>query len=116
MHRKLLVLSLVFATAIVLLTPAMATAFQWHMRYGQAKHESRRYASRTCSELSECEAFGVGQCYRRSESRFDCTIGFFFPGPEYIEEIECNEILHWGVDYNGYVRLKNSGEPQCFTR
>jgi hypothetical protein len=116
MHRKLLVLLLAVAGVVVVSIPTSAGAFQWHMRYGQAKHESRRFAMRTCSELSECEAFGVGQCYRRSSSRFDCEIGLFFTGVERPEEIECNQVLHWGVDYRGYIRLKSSGEPHCFTR
>lgn len=98
---------LVFATS--------ASAFQWRMRYGQAKHESKRLAGELCEELRECTGYGVGQCYRRSLSRFDCEIGLFYPGYEVGEETECNEVLHWGVNYQGTIVLKNSGEPNCFT-
>jgi hypothetical protein len=103
----------VAALAAFLLLAGSAEAFQWHMRYGQAKHASRQYAVGACEQIGECTAFAVGQCYRISASRFDCQIGIFTPGVE-TEEIECNQMLHWGVSYTGRVQLKNSGEPNCF--
>jgi hypothetical protein len=95
---------------------ASADAFKYRMRYGQAKHESLTYVKRLCAEIPECTGYGTGQCYRRSLSRFDCMVGIFSEGAEYGEEIECDQMLHWGVSLSGYVSLKNSGEPYCYIR
>ncbi len=105
----------VIAMAAFFALAGSAEAFQWHMRYGQAKHASKEYAKEGCREIAECVAYAVGQCYRQSSSRFDCTVGRFYPGVEPGEEIECNTVLHWGVSYSGRVQLKNAGEPYCFS-
>ncbi len=99
-------------TALVL-SAGSANAFQWHMRFGQAKNASKEYTKDLCADLRECIGWGVGQCYRQSNSRFDCTIGTWFPGKEAGEEIECRQVLHWGASYSGYVVLKNAGRPNC---
>ncbi len=92
-----------------------ADAFQWHMRYGQAKHASRVFIQEACREDHECTGYGVGQCSRISSSRFDCEAGLFYANtPGLGEELECNIALHWGVSYSGYVVLKNHGQPHCF--
>jgi hypothetical protein len=93
-----------------------AQAFQWHMRYGQAKHASREFVEGACRADSECTGYGVGQCARVSGSRFDCEVGTFYaesPAPG--EETECNVLLHWGVNRAGYVVLKRHGTPHCFS-
>ncbi len=91
-----------------------AQAFQWHLRYGQAKHASRQFAEQVCREDRECSGWGVGQCYRASSSRFDCTIGLFYKGLyEPGDKAECDIVLHWGVDHAGYMKLKNYGDPHC---
>lgn len=105
---------LIAVLALGLLMPASAEAVQWRMRYGQAKHATKEYAQDTCEELRECTAWGVGQCFRRSLSRFSCSMGTFFPGVEPGEEIECRQVLHWGVSFDGYVELKARGRPHCF--
>lgn len=106
------VLLALFATASL---PTSAGAFRWHLRYGQAKRETWHHAHRRCGEVRECEAYAAGTCRRRSDSRFDCVMGLFFPGAEGPREIECNSILHWGVARGGYVALKYEGRPHCFT-
>jgi hypothetical protein len=105
-------LALAAITALFLLVGS-AQAFQWHMRYGQAKHASRAFAEELCRSSSECTGYGVGQCYRASESRFDCTIGLFSPGVEPGEEIECDVVLHWGASRSGFVALKRRGPFHC---
>lgn len=101
--------------AAFLLLAGTAQAFEWHMRYGQAKHESRAFVEQVCREDRECTGFGVGQCFRISSSRFDCEVGTFYANyPEYGEEMECNLPLHWGVSYYGEVVLKNHGRAHCF--
>jgi hypothetical protein len=92
-----------------------AQAFQWHMRYGQAKHASKEFVEQACREDRKCTGYGVGKCVRISESRFDCEVGTFYaesPGPG--EETECNVLLHWGVNRAGYMVLKRHGTPHCF--
>ena len=110
---------MVMATLLALLVvgslPANATAFRWHLRYGQAKRETWRHARQRCARVGECEAYAAGTCRRRSDSRFDCVMGLFFPGAEGPKEIECNSILHWGVRRGGYVTLQYEGRPHCFT-
>lgn len=101
------------AVAGLLVLAGSAEAFQWHMSYGQAKNESKIFAKETCNEISDCTGWGVGACIRRSSSRFDCTIGIFGPGREPGEEIECDQVLHWGVNRAGIVVLKNFGRPAC---
>ena len=97
----------------LLVMAGTADAFQWRMTYGQAKSESRAYAQETCREIPECTGWGVGACLRRSLSRFDCTIGIFARGVEPGEEIECDQVLHWGVNRAGVIVLKNFGRPAC---
>ena len=104
----------VLAVAGLLVMAGAADAFQWRMSWGQAKRESKIYAKETCAELSDCIGWGVGTCKRRSLSRFDCTIGIFASGREPGEEIECDQVLHWGVDRGGTIVLKNFGRPHCF--
>lgn len=107
---------LVSALAAFFLLAASAQAFHWHMSYGQAKHSSREFAQELCDQDNKCTGFGVGQCLRKSESRFDCEVGVFYAeAPEPGEELECNILLHWGVGHTGVVELKNYGKPRCFT-
>lgn len=101
------------AVAGLLLMAGSADASQWRMSYGQAKSESKLYAQEVCRGLPECTGWGVGACVRRSLSRFDCTIGIFTPGLEPGEEIECDQVLHWGVNRGGIIVLKNFGRPYC---
>jgi hypothetical protein len=105
----------VSALLTFLVLAGSAQAFQWHMRYGQAKHASREFVEQLCREDPECTDYGVGACIRVSESRFDCEVGTFYaqsPGPG--EETECNVRLHWGVNRAGYIVLKRHGTPHCF--
>lgn len=98
------------------LVAASAQAFQWHMGYGQAKHASKEFAQAACHEDNKCSGYGVGQCLRKSESRFDCEAGLFYANaPEPGEEVGCSILLHWGVGHTGVVELKNYGKPRCFT-
>jgi hypothetical protein len=39
---------------------------------------------------------------------------FYAEEPEPGEEMECNIMLHWGVDHSGALALKNYGKPHCF--
>ncbi len=101
--------------AAFFLLAASAQAFQWHMSHGQAKHLSREFAEVACHQDHKCSGYGVGQCLRASESRFDCEVGLFYAEePEPGEETECNITLHWGVGHSGAVELKNYGKPHCF--
>lgn len=90
-----------------------AQAFQWHMSYGQAKNASKALAKELCQGVSDCTGYSVGQCIRKSESRFDCVIGLFSSGAEPGEEVECDVVLHWGASRGGYIALKNRGPFQC---
>jgi hypothetical protein len=92
-----------------------AQAFRWHMRYGQAKNASKAFVQELCREDRGCTGYGIGQCFRISESRFDCEVGTFYADtPGLGEEMECNVLLHWGVGRSGYVVLKRHGPPHCF--
>ncbi|HEX7279607.1 MAG TPA: hypothetical protein VF255_08305 [Solirubrobacterales bacterium] len=97
----------------LLLMTGTADAFKWRMSYGQAKSESKAFAQGVCRELPDCTRWAVGPCLRRSLSRFDCTIGIFGRGAEPGEEIQCDQVLHWGVDRSGAVVLKNFSRPHC---
>lgn len=106
-------LALVSLLAFFVLVSA-AQAFQWHMRYGQAKHASREFIEQVCHEDPKCTGYAVPKCARASESRFDCLVGTFYaelPGPG--EETECHMVLHWGVDHAGYMALKRHGPLHC---
>jgi hypothetical protein len=117
---KLKVLALVISAFLVL--AGSAEASQRHMRYGQAKHESRGFIKELCSEERQCTGYDVGQCYRQSESGFACKIVTFWADiPEFVdnasefgEHSECNTTLHWGMNYSGYIRLKGAGSAHCF--
>lgn len=111
MRAKLMVVALIAFFAFA----GSAQAFEWHMRYGQAKHETLAYSEEACAEVRGCLTWGVGSpCYRASNSRFDCLMALFFEGVRPGEQIECNSILHWGVNRSGIIALKNQGEPNCF--
>jgi hypothetical protein len=98
-----------------LLLVASAQAFHWRMNYGQAKHSSKEFVEEACRHDHKCTGFGIGSCQRSSDSRFDCEVGLFYAEePEPGEEVECNIMLHWGVDHSGAVTLKNYGKPHCF--
>ena len=102
--------------AAFFLLVASAQAFHWHMSYGQAKHSSREFVEEACHGEKKCTGYGVGQFLRKSESRFDCEVGFFYAdAPEPGEEVECNVLLHWGVGHAGVIELRNYGKPHCFT-
>ncbi len=102
--------------AAFFLLVAGAQAFHWHMGYGQAKSVSKEFAQIGCREDSKCTRYEAGQCLRKSESRFDCEVAFFYAKtPQPGEEVECDILLHWGVDHRGAVALKNYGKPRCST-
>lgn len=95
---------------------ASASAFHWHLGYGQAKHATKEFAEAFCKADPECDGWGVGTCHRRSESRVDCLMAAFFEEePEPGKEVECDIMLHWGVDREGYIALKNHGPAHCHT-
>jgi hypothetical protein len=101
--------------AALLVLAGSAEAFQWHMRYGQAKHASKEFVEQLCREAPECTGYGVGKCTRMSSSRFDCEVGTLYansPAPG--EETECNVVLHWGVNRAGFIALKRHGRLNCF--
>ncbi|HVQ58692.1 MAG TPA: hypothetical protein VMS60_07270 [Solirubrobacterales bacterium] len=100
--------------ACLVLGAGTASAFVWHMTYGQAKSATKEFAKESCREDSECVAWGVGKCTRRTESGFACEAGLFFRSPGSSEEVECDIVLHWGADHAGYVKLKRHGPPHCF--
>jgi hypothetical protein len=91
-----------------------ADAFEWHLKFPQAKNESRQFIEALCREEAECTGYGVGGCRRMSSSRVDCLVGAFYEDqPKVGEEVECTIVLHWGVDRRGTVVLKNYGPPHC---
>jgi hypothetical protein len=101
--------------AAFFLLAAGAQAFQWHMSYGQAKNATKEFAEEACDKEKKCTGYGVGQCLRKSESRYDCEAGTFYAElPQPGEELECNILLHWGVGHTGILVLKNYGKPRCF--
>jgi hypothetical protein len=102
-------------SAFLVVGVASAEAFHYRMSYGQAKNASKEFVRGLCDEDRECVGWGVGQCRRMSESRFDCLIGTFFPGNEPGEETECDVVLHWGAERGGYIALKNYGRPRCYS-
>lgn len=104
----------VAALAVSLTLVGTATAFQWHLGYGQAKHETRVFAEETCRAEHKCIGYAVGPCHRASESRVDCFAAFLYKGVvEPGDEVACNIALHWGVSHDGQVVLKNHGSPNC---
>jgi hypothetical protein len=100
--------------AFLVLGAGTASAFVWHMTYGQAKSATKEFAKEACREDRECVGWGVGKCIRRTESGFACEAGLFFREPGGSEEVECDIVLHWGVDHAGYMKLKRHGPPHCF--
>jgi hypothetical protein len=105
---------LVSVLAAFFLLAAGAQAFQWHLGYGQAKHSSKEFAEVVCDQDKKCSDYEVGQCLRKSESRIDCEVGLFYADqPKAGEEIGCNTLLHWGVNREGAVVLKNYGKLRC---
>lgn len=102
------------AMVVIALTTVSSADAAWYMSYGQAKAESKLYSKESCESSSECSAWGVGQCVRRSSGRFSCLIANWFYAPNAGEEdIECQQVLHWGVRRGGIITLKNAGEPYC---
>ena len=105
---------LVSVLAVFFLLTAGAQAFQWHLSHGQAEHSSKEFAEAVCDQDKKCSDYEVGQCLRRSESRFDCEVGFRYADqPKPGEEVECHMPLHWGVNQKGLVVLKNYGKLRC---
>lgn len=92
-----------------------AAAVGYHMRYGQAKQETRLYAEEACEQERECTGYGTGQCFRSSESTFNCGVGLFFPNRTSGGEIECDWRLHWGVNHRtgGVIRLNGHSRIHC---
>jgi hypothetical protein len=91
-----------------------ADASQSHLKYPQAKHESRLFVEELCRQDSDCTAYGMGGCRRMSSSRIDCLVGIFYADlPKVGEETQCAIVLHWGIDQRGLVALKNYGQPNC---
>lgn len=108
---------LVLAVAAFFALTTAASAFHWHLGYGQAKHGTREFAQALCEEDHKCVGWGVGHCSRLSDSRIDCVMGLFYenfyePG----DEAECDAVLHWGVSHSGQVVLKNHGLLNCHRR
>jgi hypothetical protein len=102
------------AMAMFLSVVGTAEAFKWHLGYGQAKNETKLFARETCRGERKCIAYAVGPCKRISESRVDCVAGLLYKGvAEPGDEVACNIVLHWGVNRNGEVALKNYGRPNC---
>jgi hypothetical protein len=102
------------ALAAFLCLAGAAQGFQWHLRYGQAKHATKEFAEVTCRRDHKCKAYGVGKCRRQSESRVDCAVAFLYKGvAEPGDEVVCALILHWGVSHSGEVALKRHGRPHC---
>jgi hypothetical protein len=102
------------ALAAFLILAATAEAFQWHLGYGQAKHATKVFAEEVCHEDHKCIGYAVGPCERASESRIDCVAGLLYKGvAEPGDEVACSIALHWGVNHNGGVALKNHGRPNC---
>jgi hypothetical protein len=115
---RLKILGGIVLTIVALVLSVASADASYYMRYGQAKNASRETAERVCRNAPECTGWGVGQCARRSSSRFDCVIGERYlyiaerTGTEF--ETECDSVLHWGVNIYGYIVLKGTGEPDCY--
>jgi hypothetical protein len=77
-----------------------------------ARHETRLFVSGVCEELPECSGFGVGNCYRNTESNVSCY-GAYFYGYGYEEE-ECNRLFRWGTNSRGIVAFRGYGARHCF--
>jgi hypothetical protein len=102
------------ALAALFLVPVSDASATWFMRYGQAKNESKRFSKESCERSQDCTAWGAGKCVRRSQSSFSCVIANWFLPPNSDEpDIECVQVLHWGVKTGGFIVLKNAGEPRC---
>lgn len=93
----------------------VAQAFVWHLSMSLARTENVKLAREICEEDRECIAWSGRQCQRVSESRIDCLAAIWYPGAQEGEEIQCDTIMHWGTDRNGYVVLKRHGRPHCFS-
>lgn len=112
MKLKVLAVSLLAFFVIV----GSAQAFVWHLRVSTARHETERFIRGICEEEGpECTAWAGYRCNRISESRVDCLAATWGPGYSIEEEIECYLTLHWGVNYEGVVALKNHGQARCIS-
>lgn len=106
---KAKILAAAIAAFFVVVVPAQA--FHYHLRFSQAKHGTREVAIRDCEEDNKCVGFAIGECRRISDPRIDCIEANF---DETVSgELECNTILHWGVEPGGYVKFRY-GHVHCF--
>jgi hypothetical protein len=109
MRIKLLACST--AVFFALTTSASAAYF---MSYGQAKHATKETVETVCSEVSNCTGYGVGGCRRNTQSNFSCVGALFYEGLYPGEEEECNRVIRWGVNGQGYIALRGIQRAVCF--
>lgn len=108
---KLGVALLAVLASLVFVVPAEG---YYILRYGQAKNHTRVYSKEVCQTVQGCTAWGVGRCERLATRRFRCLYANWHR-PSYVdeEEIECQQVLHWGVR-RGYVALVGKGRVRCY--
>lgn len=104
--KKVLVVLLV-----VLAMPASASASRYHLSLGLAKHETRELVKAVCERINDCTGYGVGRCYRNTDSNVSCAAGFFYGYPP--EEEVCSRLIRWGVNTQGYVAFRGYGPQHC---
>jgi hypothetical protein len=109
MRPRLLVASLL--ALIALAAPAGASASRYHLSLGLAKHETRELVKGACERIGQCTGYGVGRCYRNTDSNVSCIGGFFFGEPP--EEEVCSRLIRWGVNTQGYVAFRGYGPQHC---
>jgi len=109
MKRVVVVLVLVLAG---LFAATSAQAFVWHLAIPKARAENERFARDLCESDRECTYWAGSKCQRVTESRVDCIAATWYPEePGY--ETQCWTVTHWGVNYSGYIVLKNRGPVHC---
>ena len=109
------VVTLVVVLAAIAGTAGTAWAGQYYLPIPQAQHETRELVKAVCGKVKDCVGFGVGQCHRNTSSNVSCVGGLFYEGVAAGEEEECNRVVRWGVNSQGYVAFRGYGPVRCFT-
>lgn len=109
MKLKVLVISMVVAC---LGFAGTASAGYYHLSLSLAQHETRILVEEACEELRDCVGFGVGRCWRNTDSNVSCNSGLFYE-TAYGEE-ECNRVIRWGTNSQGIVAFRGFQAAHCF--
>ena len=111
--RRVVVLVVVLAA----LASSVGTAWagRYYLTIPQAQHETRELVKSVCGKIHDCVGYGAGKCHRNTGSNVSCIGGLFYEGAASGEEEECNRVVRWGVNSQGYIAFRGYGPLHCFT-